>query len=89
MRRNEKEAVSEQEEESDGALLILGEKRVACHGHGIDHGIKKQPGRSSHGTEQQTQGDRIIPSASVEQIGDHSQAKRKHSEADDEKHATP
>ncbi len=56
MRRNEKEAVSEQEEESDGALLILGEERVACHGHGIDHGIKKQPGRSSHGTEQQTQG---------------------------------
>ena len=56
MRRNEKEAVSEQEEESDGALLILGEERVARHGHGIDHGIKKQPSRSSHGTEQQTQG---------------------------------
>ncbi len=49
MGRNEKEAVSEQEKESDGALLILGEERVACHGHGIDHGIKKQPGRSSHG----------------------------------------
>jgi hypothetical protein len=45
VRRNEKGTISEHKKERDGALLILGKKRVASRSHGIDHDIKKQPGR--------------------------------------------
>jgi hypothetical protein len=46
VRCNEKGTIGKHEKESDGALLILGEEQIACRSHGIDHGIKKQPGRA-------------------------------------------